>query len=33
MELVVGLLRFAGDIIAAFAMSAWSNYQEKISKN
>ncbi len=29
MELIVGFLRFIGEICAAFATGAWSRYQEK----
>ncbi len=29
MEIVVGLLRFIGEICAAIATAAWSRYQEK----
>jgi hypothetical protein len=32
MEIVAGVLTFVGDIVSAWAMSAWSYYQEKISK-
>ncbi|WHY69483.1 hypothetical protein [Neobacillus sp. SuZ13] len=33
MELIVGLISFVGDLIAAWAMSAWSYYQEKTGNN
>jgi hypothetical protein len=33
MELVVGLLSFVGEITTAWAISAWSYYQEKLGNN
>lgn len=33
MELIVGLLSFLGDVISAWAISAWSYFQEKIDTN
>lgn len=33
MELVIGFLRFLGDVISACAMAAWSYFQEKLDNN
>lgn len=33
MELIIGLIVAAGDFIAAWAMSAYSYFQEKLNNN
>jgi len=33
MELLVGIFSFVGEICAAWAMSAWSYFQEKTGTN
>lgn len=33
MEIIVGLLRFIGEITGAVAVAAWSHYQEKFGRN
>lgn len=33
MELIIGLVIAAGDFIAAFAMSSYSYFQEKLNNN
>jgi hypothetical protein len=33
MELVIGLISFVGDVLAAWAMSAYGYFQEKLSND
>jgi len=32
MELVVGFLYFVGEVVSAWAISAWSYFEEKLNK-
>jgi len=33
MDFVIGLVSFVGEVISAWAIAAWSNFQEKLDNN